>query len=66
MALQLLVVTTGFFIMLLVMSFNIWVFITIIIGLGVGKLITTLMPLPNLKEIGTLAGGNAVYNAAGD
>ena len=66
MLLQMLIVTTGFFVMLIIMSFNVWVFITTVFGLGIGKLITSLMPMPNLKEIGQLAGGNAIYDAKGD
>lgn len=66
MLLQMLIVTTGFFVMLIIMSFNVWVFITTVFGLGIGKLITSLMAMPNLKEIGQLAGGNAIYEAKGD
>ena len=46
--LQLLVVITGFFLMLLIMSFNVWVFLVAMLGLGLGKAATWAMPLPNL------------------
>jgi hypothetical protein len=63
---QLIVVLTGFLLMLLVMSFNIWVFITAMLGLGVGKACTWMISRPNLEKIGSLSNGSVLYEAKAD
>lgn len=60
-AFQLIVVMAGFLLMLLVMSFNVWVFFTVIIGLVVGKMITNSMQVPDLTRIGKLAADCTIY-----
>ena len=60
------VITLGFLIMLLVMSFNVWVFLVAISGLTIGKIIAGTMKIADLKRVGMIAGGFSVYNAKGD
>ena len=61
-----LVYTAGIFIMLLIMSFNVFVFFTLIAGLTVGKFLASKIELPNLETVGSLAQGSVVYCAKGD
>lgn len=65
-AIQLIVILAGFLLMLLVMSFNIWVFVSAMLGLGVGKACTWMMRKPNLEKIGSLSNGSALYEAKAD
>jgi len=63
---QFVIVGLGFLLMLLVMSFNVWVFLVAVLGLTIGKKIAGTMKIPDLKRVGMIAGGFSVYNAKGD
>jgi hypothetical protein len=58
---QLIIILAAFLLMLLVMSFNIWVFVVAMLGLGVGKAVSWHMPNPKLEKIVSISLGSSVY-----
>ena len=59
--LQLVIILAAFLLMLLIMSFNVWVFVVAMIGLGVGKAGSWHIPSPKLEKIVSVSSGSAVY-----